>query len=91
MRERMTSIGTKVPRAHDAKRYTDTGARGGNSIISGGPAGSAAHGYLPSTASPPWTAWGPWVSAPPLTQVDTNAAETAKHYRVVAPFSPPPP
>ncbi len=46
---------------------------------------------LPSTASPPWTAWGPWVSAPPLTQVDTNAAETAKHYRVVAPFSPPPP
>ena len=46
---------------------------------------------LPSTASPPWTAWGPWVSAPPLTQVDTNAAETAKHYRVVAPYSPPPP
>ncbi len=46
---------------------------------------------LPSTASPPWTAWGPWVSAPPLLQRDTNAAETAKHYRVVAPFSPPPP
>ena len=45
---------------------------------------------LPSTASPPWTAWGPWVSGPPLTQVDTNAAETAKHYRVVAPYSPPP-
>ncbi len=46
---------------------------------------------LPSTASPPWTAWGPWVSAPPLQQVDTNATTTAKHYRVVAPFSPPPP
>ena len=46
---------------------------------------------LPSTASPPWTAWGPWVSAPPLLQRDTNAATTAKHYRVVAPFSPPPP
>ena len=46
---------------------------------------------LPSTASPPWTAWGPWVSGPPLTQTDTNAAETAKHYRVVAPFAPPPP
>ena len=46
---------------------------------------------LPSTASPPWTAWGPWVSAPPLLQRDTNATTTAKHYRVVAPFSPPPP
>lgn len=46
---------------------------------------------LPSTASPPWTAWGPWVSAPPLQQVDTNATTAAKHYRVVAPFSPPPP
>lgn len=46
---------------------------------------------LPSTASPPWTAWGAWVSAPPLLQRDTNAAGTAKHYRVVAPFSPPPP
>jgi len=46
---------------------------------------------LPSTASPPWTAWGPWVSGPPLTQTDTNATSTAKHYRVVAPFSPPPP
>ena len=45
---------------------------------------------LPSTASPPWTAWGPWVSAPPLAQFDTNAAETTKHYRVVAPYSPPP-
>ena len=46
---------------------------------------------LPSTASPPWTAWGAWVSAPPLRQRDTNATTTAKHYRVVAPFSPPPP
>ena len=46
---------------------------------------------LPSTTSPPWTAWGPWVSGPPLTQTDTNAASTAKHYRIVAPFSPPPP
>ena len=46
---------------------------------------------LPSTASPPWTAWGPWVSAPPLLQRDTNATTAAKHYRVVAPFSPPPP
>ena len=46
---------------------------------------------LPSTASPPWTAWGPWVTGAPLMQVDTNAAETAKHYRVVAPYSPPPP
>ena len=46
---------------------------------------------LPSTASPPWTAWGPRVTGAPLMQVDTSAAETAKHYRVVAPFSPPPP
>lgn len=45
---------------------------------------------LTSTASPPWTAWGPWVTGPSLTQTDTNAAETAKHYRVVAPYSPPP-
>lgn len=46
---------------------------------------------LPSTSSPPWTPWGAWVTGDPLMQVDTNAAETAKHYRVVAPFSPPPP
>jgi hypothetical protein len=46
---------------------------------------------LPSTSSPPWTPWGAWVTGGPLMQVDTNAAETAKHYRVVAPFSPPPP
>ncbi|MGD9612185.1 MAG: GEVED domain-containing protein [Kiritimatiellia bacterium] len=46
---------------------------------------------LPSTASPPWTAWGPWVTGEPLMQVDTNATATAKHYRVVAPYSPPPP
>ncbi len=45
---------------------------------------------LPSTASPPWTAWGSWVTGAALRQVDTNAAETAKHYRVVAPYSPPP-
>ncbi len=45
---------------------------------------------LPSTVSPPWTAWGAWVTGDPLMQVDTNAAETAKHYRVVAPYSPPP-
>ncbi len=45
---------------------------------------------LSSTASPPWTAWGSWVTGAALRQVDTNAAETAKHYRVVAPYSPPP-
>ncbi|MGD9782357.1 MAG: GEVED domain-containing protein [Kiritimatiellia bacterium] len=46
---------------------------------------------LPSTASPPWTAWGARVTGPPLTQADTNAGNTAKHYRVVAPYAPPPP
>ena len=46
---------------------------------------------LPSMSSPPWTPWGAWVTGGPLMQVDTNAAETAKHYRVVAPYSPPPP
>jgi hypothetical protein len=30
------------------------------------------------------------VTGAALRQVDTNAAETAKHYRVVAPYSPPP-
>ena len=39
----------------------------------------------------PWMVWGANVSAPPWRQADTNAAETSKFYRLVAPYSPPPP
>ena len=46
---------------------------------------------LLSTASPPWTAWGPWVIGAPLLQIDPDAVPTTKFYRVVAPYSPPPP
>jgi hypothetical protein len=46
---------------------------------------------LLSTASPPWTAWGGYVNAAPYVQTDTNALESIKYYRVVAPFAPPPP
>lgn len=46
---------------------------------------------LLDTSSPPWRAFGPAVSTPPFMQKDTNAAVTAKFYRVVAPFAPPPP
>jgi len=40
-----------------------------------------------STDSPPWTAWGPQVTGAPLQQTDTNAVETTKFYRVVAPYA----
>ena len=46
---------------------------------------------LTSTDSPPWEAWGAYVTGDPLTQVDTNASATTTYYRVVAPYSPPPP
>lgn len=45
---------------------------------------------LLSTASPPWIKWGPQVTGAPLAQTDTNAVETDKFYRVVAPYAPPP-
>ena len=38
-----------------------------------------------------WNAWGGYVTGPANTQVDTNAAERLRYYRVVAPYSPPPP
>jgi hypothetical protein len=46
---------------------------------------------LLSTASPPWILWGPEVTSAPYLQIDTNAAETTRFYRVVAPYAPPPP
>ncbi|MGD9874493.1 MAG: GEVED domain-containing protein [Kiritimatiellia bacterium] len=46
---------------------------------------------LLSTDNPPWTAWGPYVTGTPLAQTDTNMVQTAKFYRVVAPYAPPPP
>ena len=46
---------------------------------------------LLSTDSPPWTAWGGYVTSAPYLQIDSNALATTKFYRVVAPYSPPPP
>jgi hypothetical protein len=38
-----------------------------------------------------WTAWGGYVIGPTNWQTDTNAAERLRYYRVVVPYSPPPP
>lgn len=38
-----------------------------------------------------WNAWGGYVVGPANTQIDTNATERLRFYRVVAPYSPPPP
>ncbi len=46
---------------------------------------------LVSTAALPWTAWGAYVTGPPWRQADTNAVDSNKFYRVVAPYAPPPP
>lgn len=46
---------------------------------------------LVSTAAPPWTVWGPPVEVAPYRQTDTNAAAARKFYRVVAPYTLPPP
>lgn len=42
---------------------------------------------LLSTNHPQWTVWGPQVTGAPLQQTDTNAVETTKFYRVVAPYA----
>ena len=41
---------------------------------------------LVSTATPPWTAWGVYITGPPWTQTDSNTVETTRFYRVVAPY-----
>lgn len=46
---------------------------------------------LVSTDAPPWAAWGSYVIGPPWRQADTNAVDSNKFYRVVAPYAPPPP
>lgn len=46
---------------------------------------------LLSDSNVSWTAWGGYVFSPPYLQRDTNAVETTRFYRVVAPWSPPPP
>ena len=46
---------------------------------------------LVSASNVSWTTWGPVVLGPANTQTDTNAAETTRFYRVIAPFAPPPP
>jgi len=46
---------------------------------------------LVSDSNVTWTTWGPVVFGPANTQTDTNAAETTRFYRVIAPFAPPPP
>lgn len=46
---------------------------------------------LLSDSNVSWTAWGGWVTAAPHVQTDGNAVETTRFYRVIAPWSPPPP
>ncbi len=46
---------------------------------------------LMSEDDPPWTPWGALVERAPYEQADPAATETMKHYRVIAPFAPPPP
>ena len=41
---------------------------------------------LVSTAALPWKAWGANITAPPWRQTDTNAVDTSKFYRVIAPY-----
>lgn len=38
-----------------------------------------------------WNAWGGYVIGPTNSQLDTNAAERLRFYRVAVPYSPPPP